>query len=133
MRPSPRPSSLRILAALGAFAALGCTGNIDDPNARGGVRKIEVRGGRITGERTPTGRDYGPQMNFNQLNLDSDGAFTVANQEAEKRGIPFDRLDYTLSSGVGRGAPLWTIELFEGKSGRVGTLRIAADSGTRRT
>src|SRR5688572_919980 len=36
MRPSPRPPSLRILAALGAFAALGCTGNIDDPNARGG-------------------------------------------------------------------------------------------------
>lgn len=103
---------------------------IDDPRARGGVREIEVRGGRIAGERTPVGRDFGPQMNFNQLNLDSDGAFTVANQEAEKRGIAFDRIDYTLNSGSGGGAPLWTIELFEGRNGRVGLLRIAADSGT---
>jgi hypothetical protein len=102
---------------------------IDDPRARGGVREIEVRGGRITGERTPVGRDFGPQMNFNQLNLDSDGAFTVANQEAEKRGIPFERIDYTLSSSSGGGAPLWTIELFEGRNGKVATLRIAADSG----
>ena len=102
---------------------------IDDPRARGGVREIEVRGGRIVGERTPTGRDFGPQMNFNQLNLDSDGAFTVANQEAEKRGIAFDRIDYTLHSGSGGGAPLWTVELFEGRNGRVGLLRVAADSG----
>lgn len=102
---------------------------IDDPRARGGAREIEVRSGRIVGERTPVGRDFGTKMNFNQLNLDSDGAFTVANQEAEKRGIPFDRLDYTLNSGSGGGAPLWTVELFEGRNGRVGLVRIAADSG----
>ncbi|MGB8169316.1 MAG: hypothetical protein WCF18_17590 [Chthoniobacteraceae bacterium] len=102
---------------------------IDEPRARGGVREIEVRGGRITGERTPVGRDFGAPMNFTQLNLDSDGVFTVANQEAEKRGIAFDRLDYTLHSGSGGGAPIWTVELFEGRNGRVGTLRIAADSG----
>ena len=102
---------------------------IDDPRARGGVREIEVRGGRIVGERTPVGHDFGPQMNFNQLNLDSDGAFTVVNQEAEKRGIAFDRLDYALRSGSGGGAPLWTVELFDGRNGRVGLLRIAADSG----
>lgn len=102
---------------------------IDDPRARGGVREIEVRGGRIAGERTPVGGDFGKPMNFTQLNLDSDGVFTVANQEAEKRGVAFDRIDYTLSSGSGGGAPLWTIELFEGRNGRVATLRVAADSG----
>ncbi len=102
---------------------------IDDPRARGGVREIDVKGGRISGERTPVGRDFGAPMNFTQLNLDSDGVFTVANQEAEKLGIPFDRLDYTLHSGSGGGAPIWTVELFEGRNGRVGTLRIAADSG----
>jgi hypothetical protein len=93
------------------------------------VRELEIRSGHIAGERTPVGKDYGPQMNFNQLNLDSDGAFTVANQEAEKRGIAFDRIDYTLSSANGGGAPLWTIELYEGRNGRVATLRVAADSG----
>lgn len=101
---------------------------IDDPRARGGVREIEVRGGRLSGERTPVGRDFGTSMNFNQLNLDSDGAFTVANQEAEKRGVPFDHIDYTLGSGAG-GAPIWTIALYEQRGGRVGTLQIAADSG----
>ena len=113
---TPQPSSWKL--------------TIDDPRARGGVREIEVRGGKIVGERTPVGHDFGPQMNFNQLNLDSDGAFTVANQEAEKRGIAFDHIDYTLSSSGGGGAPLWTIELFEGRNGRVATLRVAADSGT---
>lgn len=102
---------------------------IEDPRARGGVRELEVRSGRIAGERTPVGRDFGAPMNFTQLNLDSDGVFTVANQEAEKRGLPFDRIDYTLHSGSGGGAPLWTVELFEGRNGKVGTMRIAADSG----
>lgn len=112
---TPQPSSWKL--------------TIDDPRARGGVREIEVRGGHIVGERTPVGKDYGRQMNFNQLNLDSDGAFTVANQEAEKRGVPFDRIDYTLSNGSGGGAPIWTIELFEVRAGHVATFRIAADSG----
>ncbi len=101
---------------------------IDDPHARGGVRELEIRGGKIVAERAPTGHDFAAPMNFNQLNLDSDGAFTVANQEAEKHGVPFDRIDYTLKS-EGAGAPLWTIELFEARNGRVALLRIAADSG----
>jgi hypothetical protein len=101
---------------------------VEDSRARGGVREVEVRGGKLAGERTPVGRDAGATMNFNALNLDSDGAFTVANQEAEKRGIPFERIDYTLSSGAG-GAPLWIVELYEGRSNRVGTVRVAADSG----
>jgi len=102
---------------------------IEEPRARGGVREIEVRSGRIVGERTPVGRDLGAPMNFTRLNLDSDGVFTVANQEAEKRGVPFDRVDYTLASGSGGGAPLWVVELFDGSKGRVGTLRISADTG----
>lgn len=112
---SPQPATWRL--------------TIDDPRARGGVREIEVRGGKIVGERTPVGHDYGAPMNFTALNLDSDGAFTVANQEAEKRGIPFERIDYILTSGSGGGAPLWTVELSDGRKGRVGTLRVAADSG----
>ena len=49
-----------------------------DPAARGGVVEVEVQRGRIISERTPTNRVGGTgAMNFNQLNLDSDGAFTV--------------------------------------------------------
>ncbi len=102
---------------------------IEEPRARGGVREIEVRSGRIVGEKTPVGRDLGTPMNFTRLNLDSDGVFTVVNQEAEKRGVPFDRLDYTLAGGNAGGAPVWTVELFDGRKGRVGTVRVSADTG----
>jgi hypothetical protein len=103
---------------------------IDEPRARGGVREIEVQQGKIIGERTPTSRRTGPAMNFNQLNLDSEGAFTIANQEAQKTNLPFDRVNYFLKSGSNGGAPVWELELSDGRSGRMGLITIAADSGT---
>jgi hypothetical protein len=101
---------------------------VDAPEARGGIREIDVKGGRIVGQRTPVSREVGQVMNFSQLNLDSDGAFTVVNQEAGKRRVPFDRLDYTLRGGTKGGVPVWEIGLFE-KGAKVGAMRIAADSG----
>ncbi len=112
---SPQPSSWKV--------------TIDEPRARGGVREIEVQRGRIVSERTPTTHGAGSSMNFNQLNLDSEGAFTIANQEAEKAGVPFDHVDYRLTSGTGGGAPVWALDLFDGKNGRMGSIEIAADSG----
>ena len=103
---------------------------IDDPQARGGIREVDVQRGKIIGERTPTGRPLGKPMNFNQLNLDSEGAFTVANQEAAKSGVPFERIDYVLKSGTGSGAPVWELQLQSAAGGRVGSIQIAADSGT---
>src|SRR5688572_28915087 len=62
-----------------------------DPAARGGIREIEVQRGRIIGERTPTARgDVGAELNLNQLNPDSEGAFTVADTEMKKDKQPFD-------------------------------------------
>ena len=112
---SPQPSAWKVI--------------IDEPRARGGVREIEVQRGKIVSERTPTARSSGSAMNFNQLNLDSEGAFTIANQEAEKAGVPFDRVDYRLTSGTGGGAPVWALDLFDGKNVRMGSIEIAADSG----
>ena len=103
---------------------------LDEPRARGGVRELDVQRGKIISERTPAAaRAPGSPMNFSQLNLDSDGAFTVANQEAQKGGIPFDHVDYTLRSGTGGGAPVWQLELSDTKLGRAGTIDIAADTG----
>src|SRR5258708_3386070 len=56
---------------------------LEDPAARGGVRELEVQRGQIVGEKTPVGRAPGSPMNFNQLNLDSEGVFTVGNQEGQ--------------------------------------------------
>ena len=112
----PQPAVWKVVAA--------------DPVARGGVVEVEVQRGKIISERTPTNRVGGTTaMNFNQLNLDSDGAFTIANQEMQKQKTPFDRIDYVLRSSGGSAPPVWFLDLYDGSSGRVGTLEIAADTG----
>ena len=103
---------------------------LNEQGARGGLREVEVQRGRVIGERTPVAR--GPireAMDFSRLNLDSDGVFTIVDQETKKAGQTFDRLDYALRSGSGGGAPVWTVEIFDGRRGRVGTMQLAADSG----
>ena len=113
----PQPAVWKIVAA--------------DPVARGGVVEVEVQRGRIISERTPTNRVGGTAaMNFNQLNLDSDGAFTVANQEMQKQNVPFDHVDYTLRSPGGSTPPVWFLDLYDGTNGRVATMEVAADTGT---
>lgn len=101
-----------------------------DSGARGGVREVEVQSGRIIGERTPVARGpVGEPMDFSRLNLDSEGVFTIVDQETKKQALVFDRLDYQLRSGSGGGAPVWTVDLFDGRRGKVSTMKLAADSG----
>lgn len=103
---------------------------LKESGARGGIREFEVQRGRVISERTPVARSFGAPMNFNQLNLDSEGVFTIANQAAQKASVSFDRADYVLRSGTQGGAPVWTVDFFDGRQGRVGRFEIAADSGT---
>ena len=106
---------------------------LDDPNARGGVREIEVAKGRIVSEHTPvrsyTGTAANLVMDFKRLNLDSEGAFTIANQEAAKRSVGFDSVDYVLRSDDQTNAPVWILKLLDASNVNVGTVYIAADSG----
>lgn len=111
----PQPQVWKVIAA--------------DPSSRGGVTEAEVQRGKIIGLRTPTARGGGVPMDLNRLNLDSDGAFTVADQEMQKQTIPFDRIDYVLRSPAPHQAPVWTLDLFD-RGTKVATMQIAADSGT---
>ncbi len=101
---------------------------VEEPQARGGMREYEVQRGRVIAQRTPTSRSYGGVMNFGQLNLDSDGVFTIVNQETQEQGVAFSRLEYLLKSGTGGGAPVWQVDLFDG-SRSSGRMVIGADSG----
>ncbi|HEV7402669.1 MAG TPA: hypothetical protein VGO11_07090 [Chthoniobacteraceae bacterium] len=98
-----------------------------DERARGGVHEYEVQRGKISGDRSPTGGHPGIPLDLNKVNIDSDGAFTIVNQEAQKAHLPFDRVDYVLTN-TGR-VSIWHMEIFDGRNGRVGSLEIAADSG----
>jgi hypothetical protein len=102
---------------------------VSDPQARGGIREFEVQAGRVVAERAPVSRSLGAAMNFNQLNLDSEGAFSLANQESEKTGVAFQLVDYTLKSGTGGGAPVWELRLRDGSATELSVLKIAADTG----
>src|ERR1700759_5164851 len=79
-RGTPQPATWKIL--------------VEDHNAQGGVREVEVTDGRITSERTPirtvVGSPEGATIKTSRLNLDSSGAYALASHTAEKSGTPFD-------------------------------------------
>ena len=106
---------------------------LDDPLARGGVRVMDVKEGKVVGERTPVA-GYATTgetsiISLQQLNLDSSGAFRVADKAATEQQIGFDRVDYALRLSGPGGAPVWFLTLFDVMNAQVGTLRIAADTG----
>jgi hypothetical protein len=105
---------------------------IDDPAARGGVREIEISGNQITSERTPVKSEWAgsKDMDLAHLNLDSDGAYQVATQEATKKGIEFSKAQFQLAADRDTGKPGWTVQMTDAKDQRVGSIKINADSGT---
>jgi hypothetical protein len=105
---------------------------IDDPQARGGVREVEVAGGRVVSERTPVrsvaGSIEGATIKTARLNLDSSGAFSVASHTAEKSNTHFETANYTLRTDE-NGDPIWIVTL-QNKSRPVGTIYIGANRGS---
>jgi hypothetical protein len=105
---------------------------LDDPAARGGVRELEVSGNQITSERTPVKSEWAgaKDMDLAHLNLDSDGAYQVATQEAKSKGIEFSKVQFQLAANRESGKPGWTVQMTDAKDQRVGAMKINADSGT---
>jgi hypothetical protein len=115
----PQPETWRIL--------------LDDPRARGGVREVEVRSGNIISERTPLRSavegSLGAAIDTSKLNLDSSGAFTVAQQTADKSHVTFATADYNLRVDE-RGNPIWIVALQRQNGEAAGTIYIGANHGT---
>jgi hypothetical protein len=107
---------------------------LQDRHTHGGVREVEVAGGRVVSEQTRpvTGSAEGARIDTARLNLDSNGAFSVASHTADKSGTRFSTASYTLRTDE-HGEPVWIVTLQNG-SRPVGTIYIGADRGTvRRT
>ncbi len=104
-----------------------------DPSARKGIREFVINDGAIQSERTPVrgyeGLNRLPPINFTRLNLDSDGAFTVAEKEARRQKVGFNSVDYSLRTDVSSGSPTWVVRLFDYMGAPVGTLEVSAESG----
>jgi hypothetical protein len=105
---------------------------IDDPRARGGVREVEVRNGRIESERTPirsvAGSSEGATIDTRRLNLDSSGAYAVASHTADKSNTGFATVDYALRTDE-RGEPVWIVTLRNQSARPVGAIHIGANRG----
>jgi hypothetical protein len=107
---------------------------LQDRRVPGGVRELEVSGDRVVSERTRSaaGSVEGATINTARLNLDSNGAFSVASHTADKSGTRFSMASYTLRTDE-RGEPVWIVTLSDG-SRPVGTIYIGANQGiVRRT
>ena len=107
---------------------------MSDPAARSGIREFVVTDGQIASERTPVrgypvGTGAFPALNFPRLNLDSDGAFRVANTQATNAKVGFHTVDYTLRTNDSDGAPMWVMHLFDYMGAPVGKLEVSAENG----
>jgi hypothetical protein len=106
---------------------------LDDPKAGGGVRELEVSNGKITSERTPLRSavegSIGKTIDTAKLNLDSSGAFTLAQQTAQKSHVTFATADYTLRMDE-RGNPIWIVALQRQGGEPAGTIFVGANHGT---
>jgi hypothetical protein len=115
----PQPETWRIL--------------LDDTKARGGVREVEVSGDKIISERTPLRSavegSLGATIDTAKLNLDSSGAYTLAQQAADKSHITFATADYTLRVDQ-RGNPIWIVALQRQGGEPAGKIYIGANHGT---
>ena len=96
-------------------------------SARGGAKEFSVQGSKLAGERAA--HSEGAPMNMSQLNLDSDGAHTVAEREAKKAAFTYDHASYTLRGGSKGGSPVWNVRLTDEQSGDTASLHIAATNG----
>ena len=112
----PQPTRWRVLVA--------------DRTVAAGVREFEVTDGTVIAERTPEGAVAagGAPINTTRLNLDSSGAFTVANYTADKSHMNFSSVSYVLRNNE-RGYPVWIVTLHDSTRRPLGTIYIGANKG----
>src|SRR6267142_4342745 len=109
---------------------------VEDPQGRG-VRELQIADGRIDSDneadRDVAGSTEGATIDVSRLNLDSNGAYSVASHTAEASHTSFATADYTLRTDD-RGEPTWIVTLRNRSSRPIGTIYIGGTHGTvRRT
>jgi hypothetical protein len=109
---------------------------VEDPEGRG-MRELEIVDRKIDSDdradRDVAGSSEGAAIDVSRLNLDSSGAYALANHTAEASHTIFATADYTLRTDD-RGEPMWIVTLLNRSSRPVGTIYIGATRGTvRRT
>ena len=107
---------------------------LHDSSARGGMRELTMANGRILSERTPlhgsTDIAALAPMSAAKLKFDSDAVFQIAQREAERNQVGFDRIDYKLRADPESKVAVWSVSIFNQLGAPVATMRISASDGT---
>jgi hypothetical protein len=118
MNGDPQPTEWTILLA--------------DRTVPGGIREVQVANGRIVSNGVPRGGVVGSAQSAmfpaNRLNLDSNGAFSVASYTANTSHVNFDSASYTLRTNE-RGVPFWVVTLQDNEGRSLGRIHINATKG----
>jgi hypothetical protein len=101
---------------------------MEEASGRSGLVQVNVQRGVVVGQSKSGGAAFGGRLSLASIQLDSDGVFAIANTEAIRADISFDRLNYVLK--LEGGFPVWRVELLDGPAAIVGSLKISADTGS---
>ena len=104
-----------------------------DSAARGGAREVVIRGTALESVRTPLKGHAGiaqrPVVSLDRLAVDSDRAFSLANNAAIRARVGFNAINYRLEAAAD-GEPFWTLELLPAKGGKpLGRVQVSAVTG----
>ena len=104
---------------------------VDDKSQSGNLREVVVTNGRIVSQRMrpAVGNANTATIDPAKLNLDSSGAYEVANRTADSSHVPFALVSYTLRTDD-RGNPTWVVTLQNQNRRPLGTIYIGATKGT---
>jgi hypothetical protein len=104
---------------------------LDDKSQSGKVREVVVTNGRIVSQRMrpAVGSANTATVDPAKLNLDSSGAYEVANRTADSSHVPFALVSYTLRADERRN-PTWIVTLQNQNRHSLGTIYIGANKGT---
>jgi len=69
-------------------------------------------------------------INFDILNLDSDGALRIARRKAKEQFFRIDRVDYLLRTDPLANVPAWNLILYDENKAKLGRLVINATTGS---
>lgn len=69
------------------------------------------------------------RINFSVINLDSNGAYRIAQRLARNENFTFGRVDYELKTNNLGAVPAWTLYLFNEKKRYMGELTLSAATG----
>lgn len=108
------------------------TVTLEDSQAPTGTREVVVSNGRIMSDhssnRAVIGSAHNSTIKTSKLNLDSSGAFQVANRVADRSAARFDTASYTLRTDE-HGDPVWIITLHSVNGKPIGTIHINCTRG----